>query len=367
MGKIRDYLWEKAGREGIPMTGSFELTPMCNLSCKMCYVRKNGEEAAEAGGLLNGDKWLSIAKEASDEGLLFPLLTGGEPLLYPEFKKVFTGMQELGLQISINTNATLIDDMWVEWFKEHTPTRLNITLYGAGEDSYKALCGNGDAFNRMERAVILLKKAGIPVKFNTSIVPENVHELDRIISFAKKMESPIQVATYMFPPIRREKQSFGCCHRLSPEDAGLAKVRADYLQGDKAWFLGQAHRYDSFVEVDKAIDTLIREDKLKLDCRAGSCSFWIDWQGNISNCGMYNSITVPKDEKSFSEAWSELKAKTKALSYAPACLNCSNQKICHTCIAMVYTECGNIDGKPEYLCRMNQAAAKYYKEYMKKI
>ena len=31
--------WLRARREGIPLSGTFELTPLCNFRCRMCYVR----------------------------------------------------------------------------------------------------------------------------------------------------------------------------------------------------------------------------------------------------------------------------------------------------------------------------------------
>ena len=35
------FLLRRAAKTGVPITGSFELTPLCNLNCKMCYVRMN--------------------------------------------------------------------------------------------------------------------------------------------------------------------------------------------------------------------------------------------------------------------------------------------------------------------------------------
>ena len=32
-------MWERARRSCVPITGTFELTPLCNFSCRMCYVR----------------------------------------------------------------------------------------------------------------------------------------------------------------------------------------------------------------------------------------------------------------------------------------------------------------------------------------
>ena len=83
MKKIRDALWEKAVSKKFPLIAAFELLPVCNLSCKMCYVRKTMKEVNELGGLLDAKSWLDFAAQAKDLGLLYPLLTGGEPLLHP--------------------------------------------------------------------------------------------------------------------------------------------------------------------------------------------------------------------------------------------------------------------------------------------
>ena len=76
-GTISRRLWAKAGAERIPLTGAFELLPICNFACKMCYVRKSRAEVEKAGGLMDGKRWLEIAEDAAKCGLLFPLLTGG--------------------------------------------------------------------------------------------------------------------------------------------------------------------------------------------------------------------------------------------------------------------------------------------------
>ena len=75
-------LYNKAGRARIPLSGTFELSPVCNFSCRMCYVRKTPQEVRESPrGILTLNQWLEIAREAREQGMLFLLLTGGEPLL----------------------------------------------------------------------------------------------------------------------------------------------------------------------------------------------------------------------------------------------------------------------------------------------
>lgn len=368
MGKISERLWNKAGIMRIPLTGAFELLPVCNLHCKMCYVRKSMSEVNQMGGLTPTEQWLDWARQARDAGMLTPLLTGGEPFLHQDFQKILADMQQMGLQVSINSNATLIDEPMAKWLGQHKPTRINITLYGASEESYEKLCGDGCAFGRVRRAVEWLKQYNIPVKFNCSVTPENVGELEEIIAYAKSVNSPIQVATYMFPPLRRDAGLIGQNHRLSPAQAALARVKADWLQSDPNWFQGQAERFSHFVEpTDEMLRSFSTQEPREMSCRAGRCSFWIDWQGNIANCGMYPSVKSPLKGRSFAEAWKQVVEETNQVRYSPICTNCPNHNLCHACIAMVYNECGDLNGRPEYLCQMNAASAKYYAEYAAKI
>ena len=368
MDQIVKRLWHKAGPARIPLGGAFELLPVCNLHCKMCYVRKSMAEVNQMGGLLPAEQWLEFARQASAEGLLFPLLTGGEPFLRKDFQEIFAKMQEMGLQVSINSNASLISESMAKWLGVHRPTRINITLYGASEESYESLCGDGDAFRRVHQAVQWLKENDVPVKFNTSVTPENVHDLEGIISYAHSVGSPIQVASYMFPPVRRDAGLIGQNHRLSPEEAGWARVHADYLQADRTWFMGQAEKFSHFVNLDElALDEGLVGKPQEMNCRAGRCTFWIDWQGYISNCGMYGSVRQRLIGRSFSEAWKMVVDGTSVMRYSPACNACPNCPLCHACIAMVYNECGDLNGRPEYLCKMNAASAKYYVEYAAKL
>ena len=37
--QIKRFLMNKAAIKKIPLNGSFELTPLCNMNCRMCYIR----------------------------------------------------------------------------------------------------------------------------------------------------------------------------------------------------------------------------------------------------------------------------------------------------------------------------------------
>ena len=102
---ITKYMFAKATNAKIPLSGTFELTPLCNLSCRMCYVRKSREEVeASVRPMMDCEQWISLAQELRKKGMLYLLLTGGEPFLWPDFWKLYAELNKMGFLISINSN-----------------------------------------------------------------------------------------------------------------------------------------------------------------------------------------------------------------------------------------------------------------------
>ena len=82
---IKQRLQAKAALAGIPILGTFELTPRCNFQCKMCYVRLTPAEMQHLGRERTAEEWLSLGRTAFDAGMTFLLMTGRAPRLRPDF------------------------------------------------------------------------------------------------------------------------------------------------------------------------------------------------------------------------------------------------------------------------------------------
>ncbi|MBQ1933636.1 MAG: radical SAM protein, partial [Clostridia bacterium] len=91
---ITEYLYRRATAAGVPLSGTFELTPVCNMDCKMCYVRLSAREQQAIGPLADADRWLALGREAMEAGMLYLLLTGGEPFLHPQFREILEGKHD---------------------------------------------------------------------------------------------------------------------------------------------------------------------------------------------------------------------------------------------------------------------------------
>lgn len=365
MISVKDRLYWKAGEQRVPLSGAFEISPICNFQCKMCYVRKSPRECTDMGGIKSCDWWLNILRQARDKGLLYPLFTGGEPFIYPDFKKLYLETVKMGMQVSINTNASQITEKEITWLREAPPVRMNITLYGADNEAYERLCGEKFAFDRVKKAIDLLDKNQIRFKFNASITPQNQSEIRKIIEFGKKYDRKVDVANYMFPPVRRLEDSFGKNERVSARQCGYNQVLTDWYELTEEEFRNKSKAYQNFRSVD--VENLIADSMeagAEMHCRAGRSSFWVDWQGNLSMCGMIAKPAFMLEKGNFNEKWAEVVEYVNKVRYSPVCRKCPNRKLCHPCISMAYNESGSILGVPEYMCKFTEYTALYFKEFV---
>lgn len=355
--QIVDHLHRKAGINGIPLAGTFELSPLCNMDCRMCYVKMTPQDMETSGGRLRTvGEWIKLAKEAQKQGMLFLLLTGGEPFLWKDFRTLYTELKKLGLVITINTNGTMIDEEIVEWLKKDPPQRLNITLYGSSDATYERLCRNPNGYTQTTHAIELLLEAGISVKLNCSITPYNYQDIPEILTYAKEHELIVQANSYMFPPLRRDENSIGSNDRFSPEEAAKQLAEVTYRQYGREWF---GHHIETIKTGEGAIphsnDDCLPKQGDSMHCRAGKSAFWVTWDGRLLSCGMMNYPSAAPFEEGFGNAWKKIREKTAPIRLPVSCAACSKKKQCNICAAMVFTETGGFSDKPIYRCQMQDA------------
>lgn len=360
--RLSAYLHARACQSGTPLAGNFELTPRCNFNCRMCYVHLTPEQQLGRGTELTADEWLAVAEAARSRGMLFLLLTGGEPLVREDFRYILTELKKMGLMISINSNASLIDDDWLDFFRHEPPSRFNITLYGSSNETYERLCGR-PMFDRVIGNIRALKQLGIGVKLNASMTPYNVGDMDGIYEIATELGTPVQMASYMFPPVRRDESMAGVNDRFSYCEAAECSVHWDRLRLSDEQFMQRAEAMKAGVSVPDS-DVCEGTPGEQMACRAGRSSFWINWNGVMTPCGMLLKPEFSVRELGFDKAWEAVKEATAQIRLPSECVQCRYKHMCHACAAMCATETGGFDIKPEYVCRMTQATAELtFKEY----
>lgn len=323
-------LWAKLRR--FPLSATFELTPLCNLRCPMCYVRLDNPGLAKRGRLLSAAEWLEIARQSGEMGTLNVILTGGEPFLHPEFWEIYRGLRELGMLVVIYTNGCLINEETVAKLKEDPPFNIKISLYGASDETYAAMCGDPHGFTRVSRGIELLQEAGIPFYCTTTIVRENRGDI-------------YAMAKYMYDKRVRFVLSSGVT--LAGRE-GLSDPAASRLSvAEEGWKLSGLEK-EKHKPADKPFDA----------CGGYGTFYHMGWQGHLSYCAYapkpYVKVGAPVR---LQECWERLLELTDAIRFPPECAECEHVAFCRRCPGLLAAESGDPERASESFC--SQAAEKH--------
>lgn len=316
----------------------------------MCYIHRKENDCEAIKQEKSTEWWLSLTEQAKNAGMLMLLLTGGEPLLRKDFREIYLNAKQSGILVSVNTNGLLIGDETVAFFADNPPQKLNISLYGASEETYRNLCGNGKAYEKVIRAIIKLKQAGVNVKINYSITPDNAHDAAAVYDFAKSLDLPIQSVSYIFSPVRTCGDTF----RLSPSDA--AKAHFEW----RRHILGDEDMKNFIMHKKGSSSDLCGE---KLNCRAALSTFWVTFDGYMTPCGMMTKPSVGIND--FDSAWEFMKSERQKILLPKECSECEKRKNCDICAAVSMAECGKSDAVPPYACKKAHEYSKICEEFLR--
>lgn len=351
LNTVEEKLCYKAARNNIPLIGAFELLPLCNMNCNMCYIRLSQDEIRKKGYIRTCEEWLSIANEMKKKGTLYMLLTGGEPLLYDEFEEIYSGLRNMGMIVSINTNATLIDTKIADFLEKNKPRRVNVSIYGANNETYEKLCNNPKGYDETINGIKLLKERNIDVKLNVSLVKENMNSLPKIMDLADSLKVPISVYTYMYPKTTNRGKVFIDNYRITPQQAAhidnyiLCRTETEKEIIKKRCETLSVYEYEKNNE---------HPEYIPLQCRAGKCSFWINWKGDMTPCAFLDNIYTNVFENGFEKSWDYIVEESQKITLPYSCASCEKRGVCQVCAASAYCETGDINKRPNYLCELTE-------------
>lgn len=333
---LSEDLWLKARRDCIPISGQFELTPLCNFRCRMCYVRLNPTDVSKFGRIHSANEWIDLARQAAKFGMYSITLSGGEPLIHPEFKEIYRKLSSLGLLVGILTNGSLIDESMVELFSEYPPDMIRITLYGASNETYERLCGAANGFDRVMHSVALLKEAKVPFSFSNTITKENYSDIEQVKAIAKAFDVPIAFSDDLNLPVRGAESE-------------AASLRVDI--SDRIAALGGLK--SRAVPVPSSIIQASNEGLLQglfRNCHAYRTSFFVDWNGDMELCASMSFCHCKPFELGFESAWTQMNDVLSKLQLPEKCISCPNGATCFACAGKRCAESGSPNGISERYC-----------------
>ena len=318
--QVRQYLGFKAREKNLPISGAFELTPLCNLDCKMCYVHLQREQLRGAE-LLTAAQWRSIMQQAYGAGMLYANLTGGECLTYPGFRELYLFLRERGVEVSILSNGLLMDAEMAEFLKQNPPAAIQITLYGASEEAYERVTGRR-AFGRVMQNLRRLKEAELPL--HVAVTP-NAYMTDGIalVQLLHDEGLPFAVNAGLMQP--RAETGRG----LANADVGAYVDMLRFAQQLRGAALEPECDLDALPEGGGAQSASERGVR----CGAGRSGFSVDWRGGMKPCNTFPCAGVDVLALGFDEAWRRTNATARNYPRPAECAGCYYESVCKHCVS----------------------------------
>lgn len=332
---------ELAVSRGIPVSCGFEITQHCQLKCIHCYI---DDQPLYRNRELSTKEVCGLLEQLVDNGCLWLLITGGEPMLRSDFSEIYSYAKELGMIITVFTNATLFDKRVADVFAKYPPFLVEATIHGSTEATFDTIAGVPGSFYRFRKGIQFLKEYKIPFHLKMIVMRQNVHEVESTQKLALEMGAN----DFRFDPMINadfHHSSKASDMRITVEEA----VKLDLIEPYK-------DRWEKIYQ--KALDQrniYQLSQNFLFPCRAGRCSFTISADGQLLPCVLMRTPSYDLREIIFLEGWQKLNnyVNSAYMKKDNPCLKCTTQT-CSKCPAWGYLEHGDPNAKSSFACALQQ-------------
>lgn len=329
MFNYKKALFLEAMKKRIPLTSTIEIIGECNFRCVHCYIDNKSRK-----DVLSFDDIKKFGDQIISMGCLYVILTGGEVLLHPEFKKIYLYFITKGVCVSIFTNGSLINDDVIKLFIHYPPKQIEITMYGASDEVYNIVTRR-KTYDIVFNNILKLKNNNINVLVKMFVTKENYDDFQKIEDFVKQNKIPFKFDTMILAhPFSEEKK-----HQIDDE-------KVIELEKKK---IGLISKVDE--DLNNTLEKLC-QNKL-YQCGAGRSSCWLKSNNHLRMCNFLSCIDFDMNEVSVADAWNKMSSYIdEPIDTENKCYKCKYQSYCDYCPAKSYMSfgCTNMIFQEQIFC-----------------
>lgn len=323
-----------------PVNVQVELTTRCNHKCLHCY--NHWRCVAQEDVTLTLDDVRKIIDNLRDSEVPNLLITGGEPMLYPDtlIKSLEFGIAA-GLKCSVNSNLTL---MTSEIAKNLKRLKVGILTSMLSFDSvlHDYVTTSEGSFDRLIGGIKLAQEYGIPISVNMVVMQLNADQIYKTGKFVHSLGISGFTATKVHPaqgstnfeklklPPEKIAGIFDTLIRLN-EEFGL---KVDSLTTYPTCLLKDMNRYGRFI--------------WKRSCSAGKTGCTIGPDGQVRPCGRSDMTYGNAINESLLQIWPRLKEWRDGSLLPGECKECKYVLKCSGGCRMDCKHYGKIDSMDQY-------------------
>jgi len=274
-----------------------ELTYRCNLGCVYCY-----NDLKLRGQRLSLEDYRQLLEDLASLQVLNLTLSGGEPLMHPEFFAIGGMARELGFLTRIKSNGHLLDRALATRVRDEVdPFVIDLSLHGASPQTHDRMTRIPGSFERLMQNIQHMKELGLRLKLNCTLTAWNEHEVEQIFVLADSLD----VLLHCQPEVSPRDDGDLSPLQLSASAQGVAQLlRLIHASSESRVTVGREGDEDMPSTIDK-------------NCGAGSSGLAIDPYGNVYPCVQWRRPVGNLHESRIPQIWqgnpqlSEIRELTK--------------------------------------------------------
>jgi len=312
-----------------PLHGLWEITQRCNLHCQHCYLGGKWEKHE-----LSTEEGKDLLKQMAHMGVMFLVITGGEPFLREDVAEIFEYAHSLGFAWKMLNNGTVIGDTEVRHIVKNQPLNVDISLHGL-EKTHDMMTRVPGSFCKALTAVERLTNSGVRVIAKMNLTPEGLKDLPKLRGKLYKMHVPLNVATVILPDLDGNPK---------PDDLMVTDEQL-------------ASNYSYCERLNEGGGTYGRHRRLKpgeVLCNAGRSSFTVSPSGDVRACLSLRDVCGNVRQTRLDAIWmSEGMAKVRMLiaGNRKDCEECEYAEYCSYCPGMAEVDDNGVLGPAPDACR----------------
>lgn len=180
----------------IPENGGrvlWEITNTCNYHCSYCIFSSESKKYEDE---LNTEEVMKTIKDLRENNFTYIKFTGGEPFTRKDMTEILKYASELGFDMDISTNASLITNEIAQELKNINFPMVHVSLDGNNKYSHEYVRGE-NTFERTLKGIRYLTNNNVYTRIGTVIYKQNEDKLEEIVKLAIELKANEIIFSFM--------------------------------------------------------------------------------------------------------------------------------------------------------------------------
>lgn len=301
-----DLYYNDISEENINFTQPYQLsigiTPKCNSRCNYCVNWKDNKSIVP-----KAEQIVDIAKGGKELGIKQVLISGGEPLVHPDWKTIVQEIRKMDLDVLLITNGILLNEDSFKFLNEIGCKKIGISIDTLNEQKYLETRGI-PIFRVLNNVYSIIENVHKEQRKNVSICctihKKNIDELENLLEFCLNSKLSIQFQPIQLDSIAPENAK----NEYWPTDEQQAKLKLFFerlgslkMNGDS---IGNSIEY-----INNIITYFANSAFVPQKCYATWAQITIDQTLGLRPCWAMPKVGNVKSGQDLIELWNSEKIK----------------------------------------------------------